>query len=59
MANKVDGNVVISWALTIVFVVIWALEESAGTAATWLRLMTIAMAVLAVEKTRRWRRAKT
>jgi len=59
MANKVDTDVVISWVLALVFIVIWAMEELAGTPAAWLRLMPIAMIVLAIEKKMRWRRTKT
>ena len=59
MAIKVDTDMVISWILALVFIVMWAWEESAGGADTWLRIMAFAMVLLPIEKAIRRRRMKS
>ena len=59
MAIKVDTDVVISWILALVFIVIWAWEESTGEADAWLRIMAFAMVLLPIEKAIRRRRMES
>ena len=54
MGKKVNLDLVISWLLAFAFIIIWVVEKSNGTPIRWLPFMTVAVILMAIEKTGRW-----